>query len=385
VHGSVDGIQGGKNLYGFFLENAPGKKKKKNSAKAEQEFNVYLQNGNEKVQAHALVELNHPAVTDSGGKLPVPGNLPRPLRLLLLQSKQARPVRQTIIVAASIRIVALVEQLQVARVDRHRLVIHRLDEVAMANIVGPGSAAVGLAGERGALGGGVGGPGASEAGGGEGAEEAAGRALGLDEHEVLVEALEGVDLHGFEEVARAVAHDDGTGGAEAAGEVGEGHAGAVDFAVVAGEEEVHVGGVGDERLVDGAGAGAGDGAGEEGMGGAPAGGVGGVGRGAVGEGGGVPLVGEDPDALGSKVEEGWGDGVEGHGVLAGGAELGEVGDGAEAHAAVLGAGVVVGGVDDVFAVVDGGGEVFEAGPAGLGVGECIGRRPFVGGGQVALC
>jgi len=33
VHGSVDGIQGGKNLYGFFLENAPGKKKKKKAPK----------------------------------------------------------------------------------------------------------------------------------------------------------------------------------------------------------------------------------------------------------------------------------------------------------------------------------------------------------------
>jgi hypothetical protein len=49
-----------------------------------------------------------------------------------------------------------------------------------------------------------------------------------------------VDLDGFEEVVGGVLHDDGGLRAEAAGEVSDGHAGAVDAAVVAGEEQVHV-------------------------------------------------------------------------------------------------------------------------------------------------
>jgi len=81
---------------------------------------------------------------------------------------------------------------------------------------------------------------ALEVRGSERAEVAANSALALDNHQPLLLALELVDLHGFEEVGGAGGQDGFGGVAEAAGEGVDGHDGAVDGAVVAGEEEVHV-------------------------------------------------------------------------------------------------------------------------------------------------
>lgn len=47
------------------------------------------------------------------------------------------------------------------------------------------------------------------------------------------------------------AHDGFSGGTEVAWEVPDGHAGAVDHAVVTGEEEVHIFAVADEGLING--------------------------------------------------------------------------------------------------------------------------------------
>lgn len=234
----------------------------------------------------------------------------------------------------------------------------------MGDVVCPGGAAVRLAGKGVALGSGVGGPAAAEAGGCEGAEEAAVGALGLDDHEVLGLALEGVNLDGFEEVVCGVAHDDGGGGSEAAGEAADGHAGAVDFAVVSGEEQVHVLAVADDGLVNGSGAGAGDRAAEQGLSGRPAVGIAGVAGSAVREGGGSPLVGEDPSALGSKVEEGGGDSRRAHGVLACRGHLGPVREEAKIHGTIS-TGAVVGSVHEVLAVVVGRGEILERNPTVL--------------------
>jgi len=237
----------------------------------------------------------------------------------------------------------------------------------VADVVGPGDAGVGLAGEGLALRGGLRGPGPGEAGGGEGAEVAAAAADGLDDHEVLgALAGDGVDLDGLEEVVGRVAHDGGGGGAEAAGELLDGHAGPVDLAVVAGEEEVHGGVVADDRLVDAARAGARDLAGEQGLRGAPAVGVGRVRRRAVREGRRPPLVREHPDALGREVEERRRHGGRAHPLLRRRRHLGPVGEQAEHHGPPVRARVVVGRVHEVLPVVDDIGEVLEGRPAGLG-------------------
>src|SRR3954471_15093235 len=105
---------------------------------------------------------------------------------LSLQGEQARTPRQVVVVAAGAGVLALVEQLQVARVDGLGLVGVVADQVTVADVVGPGGAAVGLARERVALGRGVRGPGPVEAAGRERPEVAALGAHRLDEHQVLV-------------------------------------------------------------------------------------------------------------------------------------------------------------------------------------------------------
>src|SRR4051795_12201714 len=90
-----------------------------------------------------------------------------------LPGEQARPVGQQPVVAAGARRTTLVEQLQVARVDRHGLVRAGTDQVTVTDVVGPRRAAVGLTGERVALGGGLRGPRTVQAGRGERAEVAA--------------------------------------------------------------------------------------------------------------------------------------------------------------------------------------------------------------------
>ena len=275
--------------------------------------------------------------------------------------KETGAVRKLVVVATGAGCAALVQQLQVARVDGEGLVVAAADELSVGDVVGPSGTAVGLAGEGVALGGSVGGPGSAERGGGERPEETAAGAHGLDDHEVLVETGEGVDLDSLEEVGLGVAHDDGGGAAKAAREVVQGHRGAVDLAVVTAEEQVHVLAVTDQGLIDGAGATAGDGAGEKRLDSSPSVGVGGVGRGPVGESGRAPLVGKDPGLLGSEVEESGSNSSEGGCGLAGGAQLAKAADGAEGHGAIFAA--VVGGVNQLLSVVGGNGEVLEGDPS----------------------
>ncbi len=293
-----------------------------------------------------------------------------------LQRQQARLVRQTIIVAAGPR-PALVQQLQVARVDGEGLVGAGADEVAVGDVGRPARAAVGLAREGGALARRLRRPGPRQAAGGVGAEVAAVGADRLDEHEVLGGALpgHGVHLHGLEDVVGSAAEDDGGGCAEVAREVTNGHACAVDLAVVAREEEVHVGAVADDGLVDHAGAGVRDGAGEERLRGRPAVGIRRVARGAVGEACWAPLVREDPRLLGGEVEEGGCDGARGHGILAGRGHAGPVREEAEGHGAP--ARPVRRPVHEVLAIVGDVGEVLERDPARLGGCQGAARGPLV--------
>src|ERR1051326_2268557 len=83
-----------------------------------------------------------------------------------LQRQDTRSPGQLVVVAAGVGGLALVEELQVAGVDGHGLVGVVAEQVAVADVVGPGGAAVGLAGEGVALAGGVRGPGAGQAGSG---------------------------------------------------------------------------------------------------------------------------------------------------------------------------------------------------------------------------
>src|SRR5207248_1544979 len=118
-----------------------------------------------------------------------------------------------------------------AGVDGHGLVGVVADQVAVADVVGPGGAAVGLAGEGVALAGGVRGPRAGQAAGGEGAEVASLGPLGLDDHQVLALSGDLVDLDRLEQVGRRVAHDRRVVRAEAAGEVPDRHGSPIDVAV----------------------------------------------------------------------------------------------------------------------------------------------------------
>lgn len=295
--------------------------------------------------------------------------------------KETGAVGELVVVATGAGCAALVQQLQVARVDGEGLIVASADKLSVADIVGPRSTAVGLAGEGVALGGSVGGPGSAERGGGERPEETALGAHGLDDHEVLVEAGEGVDLDSLEEVGLGVAHDDGGGGSEAAREVANGHRGAVDLAVVTAEEQVHVLAVTDHGLIDRAGTAAGDGSGEERLDSSPSVGVGWVGGGPVGESGRAPLVGKDPGLLGSEVEESGSNGSERSGGLAGGAKLAQAADGREGHGAILAS--VVGGVDELLAVEGGNSEVLKGDPSVLGLSKSVAGRPLVGGRELA--
>jgi hypothetical protein len=199
----------------------------------------------------------------------------------VLEGKKTRAVRELVVGSSGLGVASLVQELEVARVDGEGLVGVGADEITVGDVVGPAGARVCLAGEGGALSSSLRGPGTAEGGGGEGTEEAAVGTLGLDDHEVLVLALEGVDLDSLEEVVGGVAHDDGGGRAEAAGEVADGHAGAVDLAVVAGEEQVHVLAVTDDGLVNSTSAGTRDGTSEQRLSSRPAVSVAGVLRSAV--------------------------------------------------------------------------------------------------------
>lgn len=84
-----------------------------------------------------------------------------------LQSEHTRLPRKGIVLATGLRVSALVEELQIAWVDGHRLVRVGADQIAVTNVVGPGCTTVSLSGERLALARCLRGPRASEAARGE--------------------------------------------------------------------------------------------------------------------------------------------------------------------------------------------------------------------------
>src|ERR1051325_6991104 len=101
---------------------------------------------------------------------------------LALECQYSRtPWQEAVVHAVGAGVAPLVEELQVAWVDGLGLVGVGADEVAVADVVGPGGAAVGLAGEGVALGGGLRCPRTAQAAGGEGAEVASVAAHRLDE------------------------------------------------------------------------------------------------------------------------------------------------------------------------------------------------------------
>src|ERR1035437_6861479 len=120
--------------------------------------------------------------------------------LPVLREQTWTPWDQVVVARAAANLEALVEQLEIAWVDGHGLVGIVANQVPVADVVGPGGAAVGLAGEGIALRRGIGRPRTTEARGRVGAEVPPVGADGLDEHEALVLSLGRVDLHGFEEV-----------------------------------------------------------------------------------------------------------------------------------------------------------------------------------------
>jgi hypothetical protein len=287
---------------------------------------------------------------------------------LSLQRQHTRPIRQLPIIPTRAGRPTLIQQLQIARVDSKRLVRIIPPQIAVGDIIRPGRAAIGFPSKRILLGRSLRGPAAAETGRSERAEVAPVGPDGFDDHEVFLLALEGVDLHGFEEVVCAVRHHGYVVGSKAAREVADGHAGAVDFAVVAAEKQVHVLAVGDERLVDRPCAGARDAAREQRLRGRPRVALAGVLGRLVREGGWAPLVRENPDGLGCEVEECRGDGAR-DAVLCGRSHVGPVAEGREHHGAPVVAVVVVGRVHQLLAVVVHGREVLERRPAGFGLSE----------------
>jgi hypothetical protein len=171
--------------------------------------------------------------------------------VLFLQREQARSPRDGVVVArAAADLEALIEHLQIARVDGSGLVGIVPDQIPMADVVGPGGAAVGFAGEGIALGCGQRSPRTSEAGRGEGLEVSPVAPDALDEHEVLVRSLDRVDFYRLEQVVCAHAHDGRVRAAEIAREVSDRHTGSVDASIVPGEEQVCIRAVADHHLVD---------------------------------------------------------------------------------------------------------------------------------------
>lgn len=232
----------------------------------------------------------------------------------MLQSQQTRSVRQKVIGAPRVSRPSLVQELQVARINRHGLIRIAANQVTVANVVGPSSAAVRLASEGLALTCSLRSPRAAQAVGGEGSEIASICSDGLDDHEILVGARDGVDLNGLKQVVGRIAHDHRRGRAKVAGEVSNRHARPVDFAIVSCEEQVHVGAVANDRLVDSARSG--DGAGEERLRRRPSTHAGGIACGHVGEGSWSPLIRKHPNVLGRKEEQGRRNSAGAHLVLA---------------------------------------------------------------------
>lgn len=298
--------------------------------------------------------------------------------LALSEGEETGAVRRSVIVAGrSARVSALVEQLQVARVDGHGLVGVGSDNVTVADVVCPAGTAVGLASERSALRSGLHSPRAVEAGGSERAEVAAVAALSFDDHEILVGTRDRVDLNSLEDLLRRVAQHNLGSGTEAAREVADGHLGVVDLAIVTAEEEVHAGAVANDGLVDGTRVGTGDGAGEHGLRRRPTVDLGRVAARPVRERSSTPLRGEHPDVLGAEVEERRCHSSLGHTSLSGRGHVRPGREGSEAHRAVL-AVAIVGSINQMLSVVRNVGKILEVIPAVGRLSEGSRRSPAVG-------
>lgn len=297
-----------------------------------------------------------------------PSTLTRRVRL----REQSQPPGQTVVVATSTGILALIQISDIARAERHSLIDIGAHRLAMTDILGPGRPRendVTRAGKWIALRGGERGPRRGEAGRGPRAEIATAVAAdGLDDEEVLTSNV--VHVGGLEEVVGVGVRkgDDGVG--HAVREGGEGGLRAVEVAVVVRGEEIAGGAVADEPhvdpvaladvLLDEGGLGA-----VEVGGRAPAGGIADVGVGRVG--GVAVLEDQVPEVLRGEVEDlrrgavarpdgGLVEVVEG-----GGVGLAEV---AEAEVYETVAGFLRGGGEDmVLAVVVDDGRVFDAGDA----------------------
>jgi hypothetical protein len=121
----------------------------------------------------------------------------------------------------------------------------------MTDILAPSNLRIGLASERLTLQPRQLSKRATEVSSSERAEVTPHSSLALDHHEPFALTLELVNLHSFEEVGRRVVKNCREVCAKVAREIANGHDGAVDLAVVACEEKVHVCVVGDDRLIDG--------------------------------------------------------------------------------------------------------------------------------------
>ena len=125
----------------------------------------------------------------------------------------------------------------------------------------------------------------------------------FNNHEVLVLAFQRVDLNCFKEVVLGSAKDNGGCSTEVAREVANGHAGAVDLAIVSCKEQIHVLAVTNNGLVNGAGVRSGYLSSEEWLRSGPTVCVRRIGRCFVGERGRAPLISEHPDVLWGKLKE----------------------------------------------------------------------------------
>lgn len=115
---------------------------------------------------------------------------------LVGQGQETRAVRQVVVGGVNVGVSSLIEKLKVARVNRLGLVSGGTDEIATADIVGPGGATVAVASEVS----GLSSPRTSQAGSCERTEVSAIVTNALNNHEILVLSLNGVDLHGFEQI-----------------------------------------------------------------------------------------------------------------------------------------------------------------------------------------
>src|ERR1035437_6372282 len=127
--------------------------------------------------------------------------------LPVLREQTWTPWDQVVVARAAANLEALVEQLEIAWVDGHGLVGIVANQVPVADVVGPGGAAVGFAGKGIAFRCGIRRPRTTETGCGIRAEVPPVGADRLDDHEVLVLSLERVDLNSLEQVVRGPAHD----------------------------------------------------------------------------------------------------------------------------------------------------------------------------------